>query len=509
MANCNPGTRQYIGARYVPRHMGEWSADTQYSALDVVLYTDGNSYTAKCYPPKGTVPTDDKYWSLSAQFNQQLAALEDKVQTAENDIQTLENKTTFVTPEQFGAAGDGVTDDSEAISEAVSTGKTVIFNNIYYYTAPIILNNAGQTIRVNGTLLYNGNDNAIIIEASFLSVFINTLRSKGNGVKFNIKSSELGTSPSMNTIMFNAIFAFNHGIVFDGKQVSEYACAWNKISGGTLTTNRYDYGVENANMSGDCIHVESISNPDSSVCFINRNTFENISFLNYRYAVYMVCENVQRNSDMYGNNFVNCSTESPESTGIFYVDGASDMVFSPYVSNEDQKNFVFKNIRGFIKIDVTTIKDTQVKSMFSDSFTAGSYIEVNGKIINNDGNIVFTQAIVTNKGVFGSNENQLYSVLAGGEIKGPLNSVITGTVFYAYGLAGGEYKLPAYIDKTFFGVRARSIIFINRYNSNLTITDSEGNTIIAISNAEDSIYTIIPDMQNNKWYTAKQSISTI
>lgn len=73
MTNCNQGTRQYVGARYVPRHMGEWSADTQYSAMDVVLYTDGNSYTAKCYPPKGTDPTDTKYWALSAQFNQQLA----------------------------------------------------------------------------------------------------------------------------------------------------------------------------------------------------------------------------------------------------------------------------------------------------------------------------------------------------------------------------------------------------------------------------------------------------
>lgn len=76
---CNPGTQQYIGARYVPRHMGEWSADVQYSALDVVLYTDGNSYTAKCYPPKGTLPTDTKYWALSAQFNQQLASVDDKL----------------------------------------------------------------------------------------------------------------------------------------------------------------------------------------------------------------------------------------------------------------------------------------------------------------------------------------------------------------------------------------------------------------------------------------------
>ena len=71
-------TTQYIGARYVPRHMGEWDINTQYGALDVVLYTDGNSYTAKCYPPKGTPPTNAQYWALSGQFNQQLADVDAK-----------------------------------------------------------------------------------------------------------------------------------------------------------------------------------------------------------------------------------------------------------------------------------------------------------------------------------------------------------------------------------------------------------------------------------------------
>lgn len=115
-------TKQYIGARYVPRHMGEWDVNTQYGALDVVLYTDGNSYTAKCYPPKGTSPTNGQYWALSAQFNQQLAALEDKLNAVYNRYYGV-----AANVKEYGAVGDGVTDDTTAIQTAITENPYVIF----------------------------------------------------------------------------------------------------------------------------------------------------------------------------------------------------------------------------------------------------------------------------------------------------------------------------------------------------------------------------------------------
>lgn len=122
-------TRQYIGARYVPLHRGEWGAQTQYEPLDVVMYTDGNSYTAKCTPPKGTVPTNEEYWALSAQFNQQLASLTD-------DISRLEKyEGGFINFKAFGGSPDN--DDNSpimvtAITQCASAGKGLFIDSGEY-----------------------------------------------------------------------------------------------------------------------------------------------------------------------------------------------------------------------------------------------------------------------------------------------------------------------------------------------------------------------------------------
>ncbi len=61
----------------------------------------------------------------------------------------------YVTPEMFGAVGDGVTDDTEAIQKAINTGKRVVLDKSYIVTSTLIspssLNLAG-----NGVVRYRG-----------------------------------------------------------------------------------------------------------------------------------------------------------------------------------------------------------------------------------------------------------------------------------------------------------------------------------------------------------------
>lgn len=72
-------TRQYIGARYVPKIMGNWSATVEYEPLSIVLSLDGNSYTSKTYVPKGTALTNETYWSLTGNYNAQVEAYRQEV----------------------------------------------------------------------------------------------------------------------------------------------------------------------------------------------------------------------------------------------------------------------------------------------------------------------------------------------------------------------------------------------------------------------------------------------
>jgi hypothetical protein len=65
----------------------------------------------------------------------------------------------FVIPEQFGAAGDGVTDDTVAVQAALDASDTVYFPNDYYITATLTKSGSDVTLSGlgNGSLRTSGN----------------------------------------------------------------------------------------------------------------------------------------------------------------------------------------------------------------------------------------------------------------------------------------------------------------------------------------------------------------
>lgn len=83
----NIPTTQYIGPRIIP-HLWDpilWDASTQYDALAVLQY-EGAYYVARYVPPLGTPPTNITYWVKWADFNAQMAQLQQTVESFDNRI---------------------------------------------------------------------------------------------------------------------------------------------------------------------------------------------------------------------------------------------------------------------------------------------------------------------------------------------------------------------------------------------------------------------------------------
>ena len=108
------GTRQYIGARYVPifgrkdEESIEWDNTKPYEPLTIVLYL-GNSYTSRQYVPAGVQITNEEFWAVTGNYNAQIETYrretaralqaaqtaQESADNAQGDIDTLLPKTDF------------------------------------------------------------------------------------------------------------------------------------------------------------------------------------------------------------------------------------------------------------------------------------------------------------------------------------------------------------------------------------------------------------------------------
>lgn len=89
--------REYVGARYVPKYVGEWDVNAVYEPLSIVTVANVGSYTSKQYVPAGINISNTDYWALSGLYTGQIAALETRVDNIDiaitdinSDIDALE-----------------------------------------------------------------------------------------------------------------------------------------------------------------------------------------------------------------------------------------------------------------------------------------------------------------------------------------------------------------------------------------------------------------------------------
>lgn len=84
--------RQYVGARYVPKIMGEWNKALQYEALSVVTYM-GNSFTSKVPVPANSVEINNTdYWINTGNYNAQVEEYRKETERVATDLNAITDK---------------------------------------------------------------------------------------------------------------------------------------------------------------------------------------------------------------------------------------------------------------------------------------------------------------------------------------------------------------------------------------------------------------------------------
>ena len=206
-----------------------------------------------------------------------------------NEIKSsLDNMKYYVTPEMFGAIGDGVSDDTQAINKAIATGNKIIFAKDYKFSE-ITLKNSIESV---GKLTGN-----IIIDKSNISIIFNTM-------KGNIKL--IGKDNLVQQCNVKGIKIVNTG-----------DCITLQSEGNGVQYNNIEIGVIKSN-NGNCLKLEQIRG------WINNNYITNTVFT--------------------GNCGIYSTTQTSIYDGMVFNNVGFEHISKWFILNNCNR-FIFKNFR--------------------------------------------------------------------------------------------------------------------------------------------------------------------
>lgn len=153
----------YVGARYIPRIMGDYNNETAYEALDIVT-SGGVGYISRQPVPSGTAVTNKKYWAMWGSGNAAIDALTQRVATNETDItaletglqQTNQKLQNLVIPWEPASTlkGDGSTDNTAAFGQLNANTPVSLMPGSYLISGNVTIPCAVQFLP-GAKLVYN------------------------------------------------------------------------------------------------------------------------------------------------------------------------------------------------------------------------------------------------------------------------------------------------------------------------------------------------------------------
>ena len=169
----------------------------------------------------------------------------DDIDAINANMEALNN---YTTPEMFGAAGDGLTDDSKAIQDAIDTNKHVIMEGTYLIKNPIYIKKDNQIVTINGKLIVDC-DTGIELTGSWnvidgggvILVKTDTANfARRIAIRFLItQKNTRGNEISVTKIYSDTRQNHNIGIEFTGNEVAGGGC-YDKIA---CDIEFFEYGI--------------------------------------------------------------------------------------------------------------------------------------------------------------------------------------------------------------------------------------------------------------------------
>ena len=210
-----------------------WDSSIAYHIFSIVEY-QGANYIAIQDVPVGVMITNTDYWQQSNTVVEQINAM-GVIVSGVNAWKNLQP----VTPQDFGAVADGVTDDSDAINAAFATRKPVYFPAGQYNigTHSIVINGLFNTKvdMSSAWILYSGTEYAIDITYMDCVDFRIGYIDAPNGGGLKLHSSAAGNHIQYDNIYFHRITCATNCIFInpsDNGWVNEIRIHDGKFDGG-------------------------------------------------------------------------------------------------------------------------------------------------------------------------------------------------------------------------------------------------------------------------------------
>ena len=372
----------------------------------------------------------------------------------------------YITPEMFGAAGDGENDDTQAIINALATNKPLLMAGTYKITSPVTLEDKCNLL-CTGELIYVGDDVAVIIKGSIIDLVINKLTSNAKGIAFK----------NTNTLIFNNNIRVdlcncgNDALYFDGDATGVQNCM---INGFYNSTN------------GNALHVSIDANQTHKPWF-NENHFLNCRFsAKNGYGIYLNNEAGPSNGGIDSNYFDNDSVEG--SKYFLYLNNAKRCSFiSPRteeVSIMKGGNYKYIFMNG-------QCDDTYIQGLYGflsgieNNCTEKGLIKINGHLLFADGTYAYNEITYYGKDVENFELSSVYRNKSFNILNRtftlPEKNDFTNRHYINYIVAGTTLIIPSsYLSSE----KMEKICTLSRYSvyADVTIQDSSNNKLASIDN---------------------------